>query len=64
MSVDDLLSIGFQDHAGALRAPAGSEVCFVPLDARCLRLVVTLPDGATVTAVVAGLAIKIEEAAR
>jgi hypothetical protein len=70
MTIDDFVAIGFEHRLGfgfdrrgdGLHAPDGSAVCFVPLDARCFRLVITMPNGGTVSAVVAALALKIEGA--
>jgi hypothetical protein len=59
MTPADLHAQGFEVRDGALRAPDGSSVCFTPLNGRCFRLVVTLPTGSTVTAVVAALALKV-----
>ena len=58
MNARDLTAIGFEDHGDALRAPEGSAVCFVPLDARCFRLSIRLPSGGGVECVVAAVALR------
>jgi len=65
MNARDLAALGFEERDGELRAPAGSTACFVPLEGnRCLRLVIALPTGGVVTAVVAAVALRSEEPAR
>jgi hypothetical protein len=64
MTPSDLHALGFEVHGDVLRAPDGTGVNVTVLDARCFRLVITLPNGNIISAVIAGLAIKVEEAAR
>ena len=61
MNVTDLLDMGFAQHGGSLHAPDGANVCFIPLDdARCFRLVIKLPNGGAVNAVIAKVALRTE----
>jgi hypothetical protein len=62
MNADHLIAIGFERCGGDLLAPAGTSVAVTPLDSRCLRLVVTLPNGAAVSLVTAAVALKAETA--
>jgi len=65
MTADDLVNLGFARQGDDLRAPGGTRTCLVPLEnSRCFRLVVALPSGATVTAVVAAVALRVEGAPR
>ena len=59
-SRNPFVALGFSQYAdGALRATAGSTVTLTPTDDRFYQLVVTLPGGAMVTAVLAAVALKI-----
>jgi len=59
VTADHLIAIGFERCGGDLLAPDGSNVCFTPLNGRCYRLRIELPSGGAVSAVIAGLAIKV-----
>jgi len=60
MNADQLIELGSAQRDGELLAPGGSNVCFTPLNGRCYRLRIELPSGGAVSAVIAGLAIKVE----
>jgi hypothetical protein len=45
MTAHDLAAQGFEERDGGLRAPGGARVSFTPLDARCYRLTIELPNG-------------------
>jgi len=62
MNVDDLVRLGFENRDGALRAPSGCSVSFVPLDARCYRVRIEMPSGGVLHFVVAAVAIRSEAA--
>jgi hypothetical protein len=60
VTANDLAALGFEEHGDVLRAPGGSNISLFPLDGRCYRVTIALPNGGAVTCVVAAVALRIE----